>query len=267
MNEEKHDKHMQTTLTDKQFKQLASLVYNESGIHLSENKVSLLQARLAKRLRATRIGSITEYIGHIADNPEEYVNFIDGVTTNHTYFFRENKHCEFILKTMDKSTPLKIWSAASSSGEEAYSIAVQLLWAGYSFNIVGSDISGTMLATAERGIYPMERAKFIPPDLLHRYFQKGLNRFRNHIRVKDEVKRHVTFKRFNLITGTPTDTYDIIFCRNVMIYFDMPTKQRVVTNLLQALKPHGYFMIGQSENMLGINPGLDSVTPSIYKKG
>ncbi|MBU0990936.1 MAG: protein-glutamate O-methyltransferase CheR [Proteobacteria bacterium] len=258
---------MQTTLTEKQFKKLASLVYNESGINLSENKVSLLQARIAKRLRATRINSITEYIEYIARDQAEYTNFIDGVTTNHTFFFRENKHCEFILKTIDRTKHLKIWSAASSSGEEAYSIAVQLLSASYSFEIMGTDISATMLSIARKGVYPIERAQAIPADMLYRYFKKGMNDYQNYIKVKDEVKKHVTFTRYNLITDIAADTYDIIFCRNVMIYFDQQTKMKVVANLIKALKPSGYFIIGQSENLLGINPGLSSVTPSIYRKG
>lgn len=257
---------MQTQLTEKQFKKLASLVYQESGINLSENKVSLLQARIAKRLRTTRIDSITEYIDYIASNPDEYSNFIDGVTTNHTFFFRENKHCEYLLKTIDRTKHYKIWSAASSSGEEAYSIAVQLLAAAISFEILGTDISATMLITAQKGIYPAERAKAVPSSILTRYFQKGMNNYEHHIKVKDEVKRYVTFKRFNLITDIPQERYDIIFLRNVMIYFDLPTKLKVVNSLMKALKPSGYFIIGQSENLLGINPSLASVTPSIYQK-
>lgn len=257
---------MQTNLTEKQFKKLAKLVYQESGINLSENKVSLLQARLAKRLRSTRIDSIIDYIDYIAENPEEYANFIDGVTTNHTFFFRENKHCEYLLKTIDRTKHYKIWSAASSSGEEAYSIAVQMLANGISFEILGTDISATMLQAAQQGIYPMERAKAIPPDILSRYFQKGQNRYEHYIRVKEEVKRYVTFKRFNLITDIPVERYEIIFLRNVMIYFDLPTKTQVITSLVRALKPSGFFIIGQSENLLGINPGLSSVTPSIYQK-
>ena len=257
---------MQTNLSEKQFKKLTKLVYQESGIHLSENKVSLLQARLAKRLRSTHIDSITEYIDYITQNPQEYTNFIDGVTTNHTFFFRENKHCEYLLKTLDRTKHYKIWSAASSSGEEAYSIAVQMLANGISFEILGTDISATMIQTAQQGIYPMERAKAIPPDLLSRYFQKGRNRFLHHIRVKDEVKLHVTFRRFNLIIDKPTDWYDIIFLRNVMIYFDLPTKTQVIASLIKVLNPSGFFIIGQSENLLGINPGLSSVTPSIYRK-
>ena len=257
---------MQTTLTESQFIQLSKLVYKESGINLKDNKKSLLQARLAKRLRATNTSSISEYIKLLADDPIEYVHFIDGVTTNHTYFFRENKHIEFILDNVGPDRHLKIWSAASSSGEEAYSIAIQLYAKSYSFSIIGSDISDTMLETASKGIYPIERAKSIPLPILHRYFKKGKNSFQNYIKIKDEIKQFVSFKKFNLVTDITSEKFDIIFLRNVMIYFDLKTKQRVVDHIRRALKEGGYFIIGQSENLLGITAEFKTVSPSIYLK-
>ena len=115
-----------TKVTTKQFKKLSALVYKESGIVLNEKKYELLTARLAKRMRVTRIPSVSEYLRLMNNSEDEFINFIDAITTNHTFFFRENSHCEYIVKTLDNSKPLKIWSAASSSGEEAYSIAIQL---------------------------------------------------------------------------------------------------------------------------------------------
>lgn len=256
-----------TSITDKQFKNLSDIVYKVCGINLNDNKKNLLKARLAKRLRSTKIASVTEYIQLIEKDSDEFKRFIDGVTTNHTYFFRENKHCEFIVQTMNRSHPLKIWSAASSSGEEAYSIAIQLLESSFNFRIFASDISDTMLQTANLGVYPIERARVVPPALLHKYFQKGINHSSNKIRIKDHVKNHITFGKYNLVTGTPPiSEYNIIFCRNVMIYFDNPTKQKVMNDMVSALKPGGLFIFGQSESMVGIKTPFTTLSPSIYRK-
>lgn len=257
---------MHTSLTDKQFSILSKIVYKESGINLKDNKKTLLQARIAKRLRATGINSLSEYIEILENDTLEYMNFIDGVTTNHTFFFRENKQVEFILNNVGNQSHLKIWSAASSSGEEAYSISIQLLAKSYSFSIVASDISDSMLETAQKGIYPIERTKSVPLPILHRYFQKGKNNYKNYVKVKNEVREHVAFKKFNLVTDSSSDMYDIIFCRNVMIYFDLKTKQDVVNKLCRNLKTDGYFIIGQSENLLGIKTSLKTIQPSIYLK-
>ena len=256
-----------TTLTDSQFKHLADIVYKVSGINLSANKRDLLKARVAKRLRSTKISSITDYIRLIEKDRDEFKLFIDGITTNHTYFFRENKHCEYIIRSLEKSRHLKIWSAASSSGEEAYSIAIQLLEHNFNFRIFASDISNTMIETAIRGVYPMERARAVPPDILRKYFQKGVNHSSSKIRIKDHVKDHITFGKYNLVTGTPPSCeYNIIFCRNVMIYFDLSTKQKVVNDMVKALKPGGLFIFGQSESLVGINTALKTISPSIYLK-
>lgn len=249
-----------------QFKKLSQIVYKESGIVLNDKKYNLLVARISKRMRVKKIDTVSAYIDLITHNTNEYDAFIDATTTNHTFFYRENKHVEFMLKTLDNQQPLKIWSAASSSGEEPYSIAVQLLEKRFSFSIFASDVSGSMLEKCRRAIYPMERTQNIPRPILHTYFQKGKNRWEDHIRVKTEVMKHVGFGKYNLLTDTPKDTYDVIFCRNVMIYFDTPTRQRVVTSLSRALKKGGYFFIGMSENLHGLEHQLTSVVPSGYRK-
>ena len=256
-----------THITDKQFRDLSDIVYKVSGINLNDNKVNLLKARIAKRLRSTKITSVSEYIRLIERDSGEFKRFIDGITTNHTYFFRENKHCEYIINAMSRSHLLKIWSAASSSGEEAYSIAVQLLEHGFNFRIFASDISDTMIETARRGVYPMDRARVVPPHILRKYFQKGVNHSEGRIRIKEHVKDHVTFGKYNLVTGAPpVSEYHIIFCRNVMIYFDLPTKQKVMDDMVKALKPGGLFIFGQSESMVGIKTPFITLSPSIYRK-
>lgn len=249
-----------------QFKKLSQIVYRESGIVLNDKKYNLLVARISKRMRLKKIPSVTAYIDLIHHNKNEYDAFIDATTTNHTFFYRENKHVEFMVKTLANKNPLKIWSAASSSGEEPYSIAVQLLERKFSFSIFASDVSGSMLEKCRRAIYPVERTKNIPRPILHAYFQKGKNRWVDHIRVKPEVMKHVGFGKYNLLTDTPKDTYDVIFCRNVMIYFDTPTRQQVVTSLARALKKGGYFFIGMSENLHGLEHQFTSVVPSGYRK-
>lgn len=256
-----------THITDKQFKNLAGIVHKVCGINLNESKKNLLKARIAKRLRATRVTSITSYIELIERDKDEFENFIDGITTNHTYFFRENKHCEYILSILDPSKSYKIWSAASSSGEEAYSIAMQMMEHRLRFEIFASDISDTMLDTALRGVYPLERTRAVPKDYLHKYFQKGINHSANKVKIKKEVQDRIRFGKYNLVTGNPPKAeYDIIFCRNVMIYFDLPTKQKVVDDMYTALKPGGYFIFGQSESIVGIRTHLKTISPSIYQK-
>lgn len=256
----------ETKIKPEQFNKLSRLVYKESGIVLNANKFELLKARLAKRLRTLRLSSVTDYISLIDSDENEFINFIDVITTNHTFFFRENKHCEYMLSIMNNQSPLKIWSAASSSGEEAYSIAVQLLENGFTFSVFGSDISDSMLQIAARGIYSIDRVSAVPRPTLRRYFQKGKGKWEGYVKLKPEVMNHVSFGKFNLISDAPAETFDVIYCRNVMIYFDSITKQKVVDSLCRALKPGGYFFVGMSESLQGLNHNLTMVVPSGYRK-
>jgi len=256
----------ETRLSPEQYQKLSQIVYKTSGVVLDEKKYTLLLARLSKRMRQINISSVAEYIRLISFDQNEFNEFIDVTTTNHTFFFRENEHCEYILKTLDYKKSLKIWSAASSSGEEAFSIAVQLLSKSFSFTIYASDISDSMLQNGKRGIYPNERVSKVPHSILHAYFQKGRGKWQNHVKVKPEVQKLVTFDKFNLLSDTPSDTFDIIFCRNVMIYFDIPTRQKVVNSLNSALKPGGCFFVGLAESIQGFDSSLTSVLPSGYKK-
>lgn len=222
-------------------------------------------ARISKRMRDINLSSFSDYIDRLASDPSEFNAFIDATTTNHTYFFRENKHSEFLLTKLDPAREIKIWSAASSSGEEAFSIAVQLLANSFSFFIDGSDISDTVLAQAKKAIYPLDRVEKVPQPLLHTYFQKGKNRYQGHVRVKPQVRSRVAFKKFNLLVDTPSEMYDVIFCRNVMIYFDRVTRQRVVDLLCRALKPGGYLFVGLSESLHNLSHPLSHIMPSGYQ--
>lgn len=252
-----------------QYKKLSDLVYKESGIVLNEKKFELLTARLAKRMRVTKISSISEYIRFMNNDENELISFIDTITTNHTFFFRENSHCEFIVKTLDKNKALKIWCAASSSGEEPYSIAIQLATNSFKFDIFASDLSGTVLKSGENAVYPNERVQSVPLPLLHKYFQKGKGQYKDHVKVKHEIKKHVSFEKHNLLSDSPfskQEKFDIIFCRNVMIYFDNNTREKVVHNLLRSLKSGGYLFVGLSESLQGLQHGLTTVLPSGYIK-
>lgn len=256
----------ETKLSPKQHQKLSKIVYEESGIVLNEKKYNLLLARLAKRMRITKTCSVSDYISLMSSSPDEFTEFIDATTTNHTFFFRENKHCEYLIKTLDKNKSLTIWSAASSSGEEPFSIAVQLLANSFLFNIFASDLSNSMLKMCNRAIYSKSRVKNVPVSILHRYFQNGSGQWQDHVKVKPEVQKYIKFGKHNLLSDTVADTFDIIFCRNVMIYFDTPTRQQVVTSLLKALNPGGYLFVGMSENLHGLDHNLSLVLPSGYRK-
>jgi len=249
-------------LTERQFKAFTNLVYKEVGINLHGGKRQLLSARLAKRLRATGINSIDEYLTLLRNNGQEMIDFLDAISTNHTYFFREDQHFECL-----KNHHRNIWCAACSSGEEPYSIAIYCLEKGSRPTILATDISTNVLRMGERAVYPVERTRSTPSHMLKRYFQKGHGKSEGNIRVKEDVKKMVTFKRFNLLTDSPPrQEFDVIFLRNVMIYFDNVTKEKVIRNLESVLKPDGYFIIGGAESLSNLAHDLKYLRPSIYKK-
>jgi chemotaxis protein methyltransferase CheR len=249
-------------VTTKQFKEFSDIVYHECGINLHEGKQQLLQARLSKRLRSTGIASVGDYLDRIKENNQELLCFIDAISTNHTFFFREKHHFEYL-----NDFHQTIWCAASSSGEEAYSIAIHCLEKGFKPHIVATDISTDMLRTGQKGIYPIEKAKSIPTELLKKYFKKGHGKWHNFFKVRDELRGMVTFKRYNLVTDSPPSReYDLIFCRNVLIYFDMAVKTKVIHKLYDVLKYKGYLIIGGAESLNNIKHQFQYVRPSIYFK-
>jgi chemotaxis protein methyltransferase CheR len=251
-----------TKLNDKQFRQYCDLVYQEAGINLTAEKRELLNARLAKRLRTTGIEA-GAYFDLIKKDPDELWRFLDAISTNHTYFFRESKSFRYLA-----STHPDIWCAASSSGEEPFSLATYCLDQGFTPSILATDISISCLAKGRRAVYSKQAVKNIPNGMLKAYFQKGRGEWDDYIKVKEGVCRLINFKRFNLLKDSP-DTgkqFDLVFCRNVMIYFDNPTKEFVVDKLCRVLKKGGYFIIGGAESLSGLNHGLKYVEPSVYLK-
>jgi len=248
-------------LTTRQFKRYCDLVYNESGIKLTEEKWELLNARIGKRTRKLRVQA-DKYLSIIEKDPVEMNNFIDAISTNHTFFFRESKS----YKYLDPSCR-DIWCAASSSGEEPYSIATYCMESGFEPSILATDISDSCLEKGSKGIYPKKCLSNIPKHMIRRYFQNGQGEWKDHVRIKPNIRRMVNFKKFNLLKDSPSSKiFDILFCRNVMIYFDMPTKEAVIRKLSRVLKQGGYFIIGGAESLSGLNHSLKYIEPSVYRK-
>jgi chemotaxis protein methyltransferase CheR len=249
-------------ITHRQFLKFSELVYRECGINLHDGKQQLLQARLAKRLRNTGTDSIEQYLKLIETNGQELLNFLNAISTNHTYFFRESHHFDCL-----GPEHTNIWCSASSSGEEPYSIAIHCLEKNFRPTILATDISTNVLQMGERGVYPVEKAKAVSSQILRRYFQKGHGKMEGYIRVKGELRRMVTFSRFNLLNDSPpTQTFDIVFCRNVLMYFDNHVKTKVIDMLHGALKWGGYLIIGGAESLNNIEHNYKYIKPSIYRK-
>jgi chemotaxis protein methyltransferase CheR len=248
-------------LTHRQFKRYCELVYQQCGIHLTHDKKALLNARLAKRLH--RLGlQADQYYRLIREDAREMTRFVDAVSTHHTYFFRETQSFHIL-----RHGCRRIWCAASSSGEEPYSIAAYCFDLGFQPEILATDISEACLQKARTGIYPSQNAKHIPERILKSCFQKGINRWHGYIRVKPRIRQMVHFQPFNLIEGiVPDHRFDVIFCRNVMIYFDRRTKEKVLETLCSRLLPNGYFVIGGAESLSGLNHRLTYIEPSVYRK-
>ena len=242
------------------FERVRQLIYQRAGISLHAGKQAMVYSRLSRRLRETGHRSFAEYLQWLerATGPQaeaEWQEFVNALTTNLTAFFREEHHFRLLaeeLRRRGTARPLRLWCNAASTGEEPYSLAMTVcdtLGPGAPVRILASDIDTRVLATASRGVYA-EDARGLSPDLLKRHFLRGTGRNAGFIRVKPEVARLVEFRPFNLMSthwslGEP---FDIVFCRNVMIYFDAPTQRRVLQRIHQVMKPGGLLFVGHSEN-------------------
>jgi chemotaxis protein methyltransferase CheR len=267
-------------LSDVLFQKFSTLVFENTGIFLKPEKKELLNARLGKRLRECRIDSFDAYYDYVqADTSgEELTNLINSVSTNFTSFFRENAHFEYladeVLPEFSKSgsSELKVWSAACSSGEEPYTLSIVLhdykrRNGSFSFSIQATDISTRVLDIARAGVYTDERIRAMPRDILEQYFQKGKGNSAGYVKVKRQLRDSISFKYFNLMGDFPwVEEFDIIFCRNVMIYFNRETQQELVNKFSQCLKPGGYLFIGHSESLTSIEHSFKQVSTTAYKK-
>lgn len=247
------------------------------------NKRIMLEGRLRKRLKALSMRSFEEYVEHVFSNDDgEIVHMIDVVTTNKTDFFREPDHFRYLREHLVPAhlhdgwgvdQIFKAWSAASSTGEEAYSMAIVLSEIarserGFRFRILGTDISTAVLHTAQKGVYPAGRIDPIDPAFRKRYFLRSRDHLADLVRVRAELRRNVVFHRLNLmIPQYPIeDRFHVIFCRNVIIYFDRPRQEALLQRLYDLLVPGGYLFLGHSESLAGINLPLTSVAPTVYQR-
>jgi chemotaxis protein methyltransferase CheR len=264
---------MLTTISDRDFANYQALLFQQAGIRLGAEKKALLCGRLAKRLRQRGLESYDDYYALIVrQDPAELQTAIDLLTTNETYFFREPKHFEFLSRRLAAGKPsgaLRVWSAACSSGEEPYSIAMVLaeVLGDASWEIVATDISTRVLERARTGHYPIERAKGIPQRYLSAYCLKGAGEHAGTFLVEKKLRQRVTFRHLNLLE-LPSDlgSFDVVFLRNVLIYFDVPTKRQVVESIATRLKPGGHLLIGHSESLHGITDVLAGEGPATYRK-
>ncbi len=268
------------TMSDKEFNDLRNVIFGSIGIEIREHKKHLLVNRLAKRLRQLGLPRFQDYLNYIETSPnrhQEMVELIDAVTTNKTDFYREPKHFHIMDEvslpalTADPSRKrtINVWCSASSSGEEPYTLAICLAEhvqkkPGWSFEVLASDVSETMLRTAASGIYLEDRIQPVPHEILRKYFLKGDRRYK----VKPELARYVTFKKINLKHDfqNSLSNYDIIFCRNVLIYFNQDSQDQIIEKHWRVLKPGGYLYLGHSETLHKTSRLFEYVAPSVYRK-
>ncbi|HKK48288.1 MAG TPA: CheR family methyltransferase [Alkalispirochaeta sp.] len=271
------------SLNEEQFRRLSRFIEGEVGIKMPPAKRIMLESRLQKRLRALQLSSFDEYVRHVFDHDgDEIIHMIDVVTTNKTDFFREADHFTFLRDRIlpehfpqgwGESSPLKAWSSASSTGEEAYTLGIVLaefrrLNPRFDFRILGTDISTAVLATARKGVYPVGRIDPVDQTLRKRYFLRSRDSAADLVRVKPVLRERASFHRLNLMAPTfpIRDRFHIIFCRNVIIYFERPRQEELLRKLYNYLVPGGFLFLGHSETLAGIDLPVESVAPTVYRR-
>jgi chemotaxis protein methyltransferase CheR len=243
--------------TQADFARVQSLIYQRAGISLHDGKHAMVYSRLSRRLRETGYQSFREYLSWLETHDgAEWQEFINALTTNLTSFFREHHHFEILsdhLKSKPPTTAWRVWCNAASTGEEPYSIvmtAMDALGANVNFKLWASDIDSKVLATAARGVYRMDGLKGVDPARMQRFFLRGKGSNEGMLRVKPELQRMIEFLSVNLIRDDWPfrEPFDVVFCRNVMIYFDAPTQRSVLEKIHRVMKPGGFLFVGHSEN-------------------
>lgn len=268
------------------FLRFRDLIFFQAGINLTEKKIPLLEGRLNRRLRHLQISTFEEYYDFLEEgrNKEELVQMLDCISTNETTFFREPHQYTYLEQQVfpkikedaasgRRKRSIKVWSAACSTGDELYSAAMCLLShfpleEGWTIDALGTDISTRVLGIALQGVWPLERSKGIPPAYLKRFMLRGTGEDQGKMAAGDALRSVVRFKRLNLFTDSFSEhrSFDIIFCRNVMIYFNDESKRRVISKLVDCLVPGGFFLVGHAETLHGLDEGLKRHVPTIYSK-
>jgi chemotaxis protein methyltransferase CheR len=268
------------TVSDRDFERFQALIHREAGIWLAPVKKALLVGRLARRLRELGLGSYGDYYDRVEADEAERVRMLDAICTNETHFFREPRHFEFLAERVfptwredadagRRPRRARVWSAACSTGEEPYSLAMALLDAfpsGWGLEVLATDLSTKVLARAGAGLWPIEKAREIPDRYLKAFMLKGYGAQEGLMKAAPELRAVVKLDRVNLVgDGWPAgEPFDLVFCRNVLIYFDRATKVRVVDRLLARLDPRGYLFLGHAESLGGFTTRARPVVPTVY---
>jgi chemotaxis protein methyltransferase CheR len=271
-------------ISDREFALFQKLIYRQSGIYLAPIKKALLEARLTRRLRELGLSSFDAYYRHIfeVNHRDELIILLNLISTNETHFFREPKQFEFLAKEIipawqqrnrsaGGSRHIRVWSAACSSGEEPYSLAM-MLWdhfpegSGWDFEILATDLSTRVLGAGSAGIWPIAKASEIPQDYLKKFMLKGTGEQSGNMKARAELRSVIRFQRLNLNDDDyPIEgNLDLIFCRNVLIYFDAQSRARVIQRLLDRLAPNGFLFVGHAESLTGVTDRVRFVVPTIY---
>lgn len=281
------DKLYRERLSDRDFNRLGRMIETRYGIKMPPSKKELLEARLRKRLKALQIKTYKEYCDYVLAGTgmnDEIIHMMDVVTTNKTDFFRGPDHFEFLIKNLlpemisvkgiGINKELMVWSAGCSTGEEPYTLAMVLSefqsrvpGLQFRFTILGTDLSSDALAKAARAVYPEEKAYPVPVPLKHRYLMRSKDREQRLVRVVPELRQHVKFRRLNLLEDDfgMREPIDIVFFRNVMIYFNRSTQQSILSRIIACIRPGGYLFIGHSESLNGLYLPVVHVAPTIYR--
>jgi chemotaxis protein methyltransferase CheR len=264
---------------DATFARFQALILREAGIWLAPVKRALLVGRLGRRLRELAVPTFADYYERVVADDAERVRMLDAICTNETHFFREPRHFEFLAERVfpawqaeadagRRPRRVRVWSAACSTGEEPFTIAMTLLAAfpaGWELEVLATDLSTKVLARAERATWPLEKAAEIPEGPRKAFMLKGFGAQEGLMRAGPEIRAIVRFARVNLVGDWPPGPpFDLVFCRNVLIYFDRAVKTRVVERLLDRLDARGYLFIGHAESLGGITPRAKAVLPTIY---
>lgn len=269
-------------LRDIDYERISRLVYEQCGINLHDGKKELVKARLSKRLREGNFRSFGDYYRYVTtdEGTDELISMIDSLSTNLTYFFREESHFHALRQILPgllsthsgaRAARLSLWSAGCSTGEEPYSLAMTARECtnglAADVKIMATDISTKVLRVGVEGVFHKDKLKNVSPAILKRYFQIGCGQWEDHYRIKKNIRDMIQFLRFNLMDMPPSSyRFDIIFCRNVMIYFDKATQAALVERFYDCLNRGGYLFIGHSESLTGLKHKFQYIEPSVYRK-
>ena len=277
---ERQVKEKEFVLSERDFNHIRKLVKDQTGINLSEGKRDMVYGRLSRRLRQLGISDFREYLGYLESDEAEVGNFINAITTNLTSFFREMHHFDYLSKTIIPSLlksnsntgRIRIWSAGCSTGEEPYSIAMTLMnsipdIAHWDVKILATDLDTNVVAHARAGVYTADRVKGVPDNIQRKYFRKGRGSTEGSVKMSESLQSLITFNQLNLMNQWPMrGPFDLIFCRNVVIYFDKPTQRVLFDRYADLLRPDGHIFLGHSESLFKVSDRFKLIGNTMYQR-